>query len=104
MMRDTTRASARPIDARHVALDLGRVGGQRFVLRRLRDAAKVEQRQRFDQRERAHLGKTQLQFAVGLVVGDRRAHLQESTGPASSAFTIRMIVTPVSAWPSRIAA
>jgi hypothetical protein len=71
----------RPVEARVLALGLGRVRGPRVVLRRLGQGARLEQRERLDQRERAELAQPRPQLAVRLVVGDRRlVHVQHRAG------------------------
>ena len=77
MMRETVAASAVQSTRAIGAIDFGGVGRLRVVLRRLRRLSDVDQRQRLDQRERSHLGEAKLQLAVGLVVGNRRADLED---------------------------
>jgi hypothetical protein len=71
-------AAAASSRSRVIALDLRSERRQRFVLRALDDLSDVEQRERFDQRERAELRQAKLQLAIRLVVHDRRRDLQQN--------------------------
>ncbi len=65
-----------PVDTRVLALDLGRVRGGGVVLRALTGLPELEERERFDQRERPELGQAELELAVGLILEHRHPCLE----------------------------
>ena len=76
---------------------LWRVGRLGVVLRRFRRAPLGERVDRLDERARADRGEIALDVGARLVLADRSVSTFAIIGPASSALTTRMIVTPVSA-------
>ena len=103
-MRATSSAPSRPVDAPASSrADLRRVGRERVVLRRLRRLAESisAPAPRSASARRAPPAASAARRTSRR--RDRRLALR-TIGPASSAGTIRMIVTPVSLSPCRIAA
>src|SRR6185437_7056386 len=66
----------RPVDASSVSIHFGRVSRQRIVLSMLCYVAQLDQCECLDQGERAEFGQAALQLSVCLVIGYRRARLE----------------------------